>query len=458
MKSYVKYSDHAPRVSVRSQTFGDLLASVDRQRSIASEFAALLDKPFNGGNRSERIAAARERARNRTRFPTERKSPIPPAKRVARKIAEKMPPRRRKLLHGEAALNALLKLLELGMAPAEMPDITVSGVNPALTYLFEAEASPTIGPGYPIDFYENYPMAWSAQQRSHTTQPLTQGVYPFTAVLKLTRFPGNPSLPSNDGWAAGDEASMSLKPGRMTWRTVAVKGVEYFNPLNNTQPFNHARKVEYWKNTTAAALQTQVDTTVPMDRPAAAPMPEKQPAVQYEPRKLRLGYVPEFVVELRPGGRVDVRPSPQSRPPGGFGKHRYRLRNPVREHKLSVGASGAHVLKVMFSLLEMLDDAVDLWDVMLEAFPPGLSKLSRLDQIAFLSNSLNWSYFDGRAFAEGFTEWAAQELFYGRMVGSMENYFSDQIGASNRYGASLTSRSWHDDPVGALHEWIWSQI
>jgi len=455
MNNYTAYSSHTPRASVRHDTFGDLLNSLDKRDS---DFQKLLDKPFGGNARRDRLASAQERAKNRTRFPTERRTKIPRHMRVKEAIEKKMPPlKRRKKTAAEAAIDALLRLLEAGLAPPSIPDRVVSVVNPNLTFLFDAVLSPAVGPGYPIDSYSTSPLAWSAQQRAHSSQPLVQGTYPFTAVLRVSRFPSNPALPSNDGWTAGDESSMNLLNGRITWRTVAVDGVEYFNPLNNTQPFNHARKVEYYKNKSGSTQATQTTGLAPGFRPVPAPMPERTPAWETVPRQLVLGYAPEFVIETS-GEKISIRPFPQARPPGGFGTKRIRTKSRAQEHKLSVGRSGAHVLRVMFSLLEMLDDAVDLWEVMIEAFPPGLAKLSRAEQIKFLANPLHWAYFDGRAFAEGFTEWAAQEYFYGRLIGKIENDFSDKIGSSNRYGASVTSRSLSDDAVGALNEWIWSQL
>lgn len=346
-------------------------------------------------------------------------------------------------------------LWKTGAYTGELPLQVGSTVNGLLTPILSCVGYPPTGSGIPVHFDQYYSGGWNGGQRSRGTAPLKCGSYPFN--LPTTHYDVVPAtFPSGVGWHPWDAPPATVNNGRMAMQTLWVSVVEWFNPLTGIGTVTAGREVKYWLNKTGKTQPVSVPYEIPWPRPVPAPLPAPAPSPQ--PRIMPFRRIDAMAVNIDwRAGRVSFTPNPQARPVGGIGVRRYRrARQGRKEGKLGGNKRAAAVAKVLFALLETISDARDLWDVLMGAFPSAVDRMSFSDQLRWLSNPLNWRFFDGEAFVKGFLEWYGQEVFYGRWLGRLENAIGEKIGASNYFGVGVTSRLWWDDPVTAATDFIFS--
>lgn len=341
-------------------------------------------------------------------------------------------------------------------AYTQSPPVQVGSVrNPALTQLLECVGSPPPSTGLPVGFDQYYSGGWFWGYRSRGTGPLACGASPFNFPTQFTDVTPA-TFPDGQGWHPYDPAPVNVPNRRIVHQTGWVSTVEWFNPTTGIGSLTAGREIFYYQNKTGVTQPVMVPYSIPWPQVVPAPLPAPAPSPQ--PRIMPFRRIDAMAVNIDwRAGRVSFTPNPQARPVGGIGVRRYRhTRQGRKEGKLGGNKRAAAVAKVMFALLETVSDVRDLWDVLMGAFPKEVDRMSFREQLQWLSNPINWQYFDGEAFIKGFLEWYGQEVFYGRWLGRLEKSIGEKIGASNYFGVGVTSREWWDDPVTAATDFIFS--
>lgn len=140
-----------------------------------------------------------------------------------------------------------------------------------------------------------------------------------------------------------------------------------------------------------------------------APMPITRPRWTGVPRPVLPRPIVEVAVDVTvdpPGVRVVPNPRPV-RPIGRKAKKESKYR----------GLPG--VASMIFAAYGTIDDAVDLLQVLVDSMdgPKGTPQ----ENARYLSDFDNWTKFDPLKFFWGFSEWLAEEIYYGRVEGAMQD-------------------------------------
>lgn len=139
-----------------------------------------------------------------------------------------------------------------------------------------------------------------------------------------------------------------------------------------------------------------------------APFPIIRPVRVHVPRPLQPRPIVEVAVDItvNPPGIVVV-PNPRPVKPLKGGK---------RERKMRAGRG---VASMIFAAYSIIDDLVDVLQIFVDSM--GGPKGSPQENAIFLSDWRNWLNFDPAKYAWGIAEFLAEEFYYGRIEGAMQD-------------------------------------